>query len=100
MPTLLENVKALLTGMKVTIENFRREPITITYPWAYDNIPNNSRGMLRMVDFHDQESIGQKSDWYHGTRWAPCTTGCPAHTNCVSTESRVVPGTSLTIERS
>jgi NADPH-dependent glutamate synthase beta subunit-like oxidoreductase len=81
MPTLLENVKALLTGMKVTIENFRRDPITITYPWAYDNIPNNSRGMLRMVDFHDKESISQKSDWYHGTRWAPCTTGCPAHTD-------------------
>lgn len=82
MPTLLENVKALLTGMKVTISNFQKDPITITYPWAYDEaIPANSRGMLRMADFHDKESISHKSDWYHGTRWAPCTTGCPAHTD-------------------
>jgi NADPH-dependent glutamate synthase beta subunit-like oxidoreductase len=81
MPSILDNIKALLTGMKVTIANFKKEPITISYPWAYDNIPNNSRGMLRMVDFHDAESISNKSDWYHGTRWAPCTTGCPAHTD-------------------
>lgn len=81
MPSLLENVKALLTGMKVTITNFRRQPITISYPWAYDNIPSNSRGMLRMVDFHDETTIANKSDWYPGTRWAPCTTGCPAHTD-------------------
>lgn len=81
MPSILDNVKALLTGMKVTIHNFKKEPITLNYPWEYDNIPSNSRGMLRMVDFHDEESISGKSDWYHGTRWAPCTTGCPAHTD-------------------
>ncbi len=34
-----------------------------------------------MVDFHSEESIKNKTDWYPGTRWAPCTTGCPAHTD-------------------
>ena len=34
-----------------------------------------------MVDFHSDDSIKNKSDWYRGTRWAPCTTGCPAHTD-------------------
>jgi NADPH-dependent glutamate synthase beta subunit-like oxidoreductase len=81
LPSVLDNVKALLTGMKVTINNFSRTPITISYPWAMDNIPDNSRGTLRMADFHDEDSISEKSKWYHGTRWAPCTTGCPAHTD-------------------
>ncbi|MEW6283548.1 MAG: hypothetical protein AB1758_33365, partial [Candidatus Eremiobacterota bacterium] len=81
MPTLLDNMKALLSGMKVTLKNFRKAPVTVQYPWQYDDIPANSRGMLRMVDFHDQHSISSKADWYHGTRWAPCTEGCPAHTD-------------------
>lgn len=81
MPSVLDNVKALLTGMTVTLSNFKKQPVTVQYPWEQDKIPTNSRGMLRMVDFHDGESIGSKSDWYHGTRWAPCTEGCPAHTD-------------------
>lgn len=81
MPSLLSNIKAVLTGMKVTITNFLRDPVTVQYPWEYDDIPANSRGMLRMVDFFGPETISGKSDWYSGTRWAPCTEGCPAHTD-------------------
>ncbi len=81
MPTLLDNMKAILTGMKVTLRNFRRPTETVLYPWQHDKIPANSRGMLRMVDFHTERTISEKADWYHGTRWAPCTEGCPAHTD-------------------
>ncbi|MDO5295973.1 MAG: FAD-dependent oxidoreductase [bacterium] len=34
-----------------------------------------------MIDFHDEKTIANKSIWYAGTRWAPCTTNCPAHTD-------------------
>lgn len=82
MPTILENLKAILGGMSVTWNNFRKEPITVNYPIEKDEmIPPNSRGMLRMVDFHDEDTIRAKSKWYPGTRWAPCTHGCPAHTD-------------------
>lgn len=82
MPTILDNLKAILGGMSVTFKHFRQDAITINYPVVRDeNIPPNSRGTLRMVDFHSAESIKNKSDWYPGTRWAPCTTGCPAHTD-------------------
>lgn len=81
MPSLLDNIKAVLTGMKVTMSNFLKDPVTVQYPWEYDNIPPNSRGMLRMVDFFGPDTISGKSDWYSGTRWAPCTEGCPAHTD-------------------
>lgn len=82
MPSILDNMKAILSGMSVTWKNFKEEPITINYPLVKDSgIPANSRGMLRMVDFHSEESIKNKSEWYRGTRWAPCTTGCPAHTD-------------------
>lgn len=82
MPTILENMKAILGGMSVTWSHFKQEPVTLNYPLVRDeNIPANSRGMLRMVDFHSSESISKKSDWYKGARWAPCTTGCPAHTD-------------------
>lgn len=82
MPSILDNMKAILGGMSVTWQNFKEQPITINYPLVRDDsIPANSRGMLRMVDFHSDDSIKNKSDWYRGTRWAPCTTGCPAHTD-------------------
>ena len=82
MPSILDNMKAILGGMNVTWQNFKEQPITVNYPLVRDeNIPANSRGMLRMVDFHSDDSIKNKSDWYRGTRWAPCTTGCPAHTD-------------------
>ncbi|HXE72825.1 MAG TPA: FAD-dependent oxidoreductase, partial [Candidatus Nitrosotenuis sp.] len=81
MSTLLDNVKALLTGMKVTITNFLRDPVTEHYPWVMPELPPNSRGMLRQLGFFDKDSITHKYDWYHGTRWAPCTEGCPAHTD-------------------
>ncbi len=81
MPSLVDNVKAILTGMKVTLHNFLCKPVTLQYPWEYDDLPPNSRGMLRMVDFNDARSISAKSDSYPGTRWAPCTEGCPAHTD-------------------
>jgi formate dehydrogenase major subunit len=81
MPSILDNMKAILGGMSVTWQNFNEEPITLNYPLVRDDIPANSRGMLRMVDFHSDDSIKNKSDWYRGTRWAPCTTGCPAHTD-------------------
>lgn len=82
MPTILEDLKAIFEGMKVTWQNFQEEPITLNYPLVRDaNIPAHSRGMLRMVDFHSSDTIHEKSDWYEGTRWAPCITGCPAHTD-------------------
>lgn len=81
MPSILDNMKAILTGMTVTLKHFKEEPITVNYPLVRDDIPTNSRGMLRMVDFHSPDSIKNKSEWYKGTRWAPCTTGCPAHTD-------------------
>jgi len=81
MPSVLDNVKAILTGMKVTLNNFLRPPVTLQYPWENDDLPPNSRGMLRMVDFHDVGSISARSQAYAGTRWAPCTEGCPAHTD-------------------
>ena len=82
MPSILDNMKAILGGMSVTWQNFKEQPITVNYPLVRDDtIPANSRGMLRMVDFHSDDSIKNKSDWYRGTRWAPCTTGCPAHTD-------------------
>ena len=82
MPSILDNMKAILGGMSVTWQNFQEKPITLNYPWVRDDsIPANSRGMLRMVDFHSEDSIKKKSEWYEGTRWAPCTTGCPAHTD-------------------
>ncbi len=82
MPTILDNLKAILGGMSVTWKHFNEQPVTINYPLVQDEtIPPNSRGMLRMVDFHSEESIKNKSDWYPGSRWAPCTTGCPAHTD-------------------
>ncbi len=81
MPTLLDDLKAILTGMSVTLKNALRKPVTVQYPWVMDDIPPNSRGMLRMVDFHDSTTIDHKADWYAGTRWAPCTMGCPAHTD-------------------
>lgn len=82
MPSILDNMKAILGGMSVTWKHFQEEPVTLNYPLVRDdNIPAHSRGMLRMVDFHSPESITKKSDWYEGTRWAPCTTGCPAHTD-------------------
>lgn len=82
MPTILDNLRAILGGMSVTYKHFRQPSVTINYPLVRnESIPANSRGMLRMVDFHSPESIKNKSDWYPGTRWAPCTTGCPAHTD-------------------
>ena len=81
MPSIFNDIKAVLTGLKVTFNSFVQEPVTEQYPWTYPELPPNSRGMLRMVDFHDEESISHKSDWYAGTRWAPCTTNCPAHTD-------------------
>lgn len=82
MPSILDNMKAILGGMSVTWKHFKEEPVTLNYPMVRDeNIPSNSRGMLRMVDFHSAESISRKTDWYNGARWAPCTTGCPAHTD-------------------
>jgi NADPH-dependent glutamate synthase beta subunit-like oxidoreductase/formate hydrogenlyase subunit 6/NADH:ubiquinone oxidoreductase subunit I len=81
MPSLVDNIKAVVTGMKVTLSNFLKKPVTVEYPWDQDEIPPISRGTLRMVDFHDAASISEKSAWYPGTRWAPCTEGCPAHTD-------------------
>ncbi|MFA5507477.1 MAG: FAD-dependent oxidoreductase [Vulcanimicrobiota bacterium] len=82
MPSILDNMKAILEGMSVTWQNFKEAPITLNYPLVRDEgIPADSRGMLRMVEFHSDESITNKSEWYPGTRWAPCTTGCPAHTD-------------------
>ncbi len=81
MPTILDDMKALLGGMSVTWQHFKKEPVTVNYPLVHDVIAPNSRGTLRMVDFHSPDSIKNKSQWYHGTRWAPCTTGCPAHTD-------------------
>ncbi len=81
MPSLVDNIKAVVTGFKVTLSNFLKKPVTVEYPWDQDEIPPISRGTLRMVDFHDAASISEKSAWYPGTRWAPCTEGCPAHTD-------------------
>ena len=81
MPSIFNDIKAVLTGLKVTFNSFIQEPVTEQYPWTYPELPPNSRGVLRMVDFHDEDSIANKSAWYAGTRWAPCTTNCPAHTD-------------------
>ncbi|MBQ7568815.1 FAD-dependent oxidoreductase [bacterium] len=81
MPSIFNDIKAVLTGLKVTLNSFVQEPVTEQYPWTYPELPPNSRGVLRMADFHDENSIGNKSAWYPGTRWAPCTTNCPAHTD-------------------
>ncbi len=81
MPSVFNDIKAILTGLKVSFNSFVQEPITEQYPWTYPQLPPNSRGLLRMIDFHDEQSIEHKSDWYAGTRWAPCTTNCPAHTD-------------------
>lgn len=92
MASLVDNIKAILTGLKVTLTNFMQEPVTTQYPWEYDDLPENSRGMLRMVDFHDEQSIEEKSSWYAGTRWAPCTSSCPAHTDARGYVSLVAEG--------
>ena len=81
MPSIFNDIKAVLTGLKVTFNSFIQEPVTEQYPWTYPDLPSNSRGVLRMVDFHDEKTIADKSAWYAGTRWAPCTTACPAHTD-------------------
>lgn len=82
MPTILDDLKAIFDGMRVTWRNFKEEPITLNYPLVRDkNIPDHSRGMLRMVDFHSTDTIHEKSEWYDGTRFAPCISGCPAHTD-------------------
>lgn len=81
MPSLLSDIKAILTGLKVTLQNFKQQPVTIQYPWEYPDLPVGSRGMLRMLDFHTKNTVSNKSSWYPGTRWAPCTETCPAHTD-------------------
>ncbi len=81
MGSTLDDLKAIFAGMSVTLKNFLQEPITLNYPLEKATIPQNSRGTLRMAGFHDADSIERKTDWYPGTRWAPCTTGCPAHTD-------------------
>lgn len=86
---------SLLTGMKVTLTNFVKPPVTLQYPLekkeasqttrnreaGHNYLPERSRGVLRMVDFFDAETTRSKTDFYAGTQFAPCIQGCPAHTD-------------------
>ncbi len=86
---------SLLTGMKITLSNFLKPPVTLQYPVekrepsqrsdlmqeGHNYLPQRSRGVLRMVDFFDKDSTTHKSDYYPGTKFAPCIEGCPAHTD-------------------
>ncbi len=90
-----KNFGSLLSGMKITFENFMRSPVTLQYPYAkkeasqttahretgHQYLPERSRGVLRMVDFFDATSTLEKSQYYAGTKFAPCISGCPAHTD-------------------
>lgn len=90
-----KNFASLLTGMKVTLENFIKKPVTLEYPYVKKEaspgpahqepghlyLPERSRGVLRMVDFFDATTTVSKSDHYPGTKFAPCIEGCPAHTD-------------------
>lgn len=90
---------SMLLGMKVTLTNFIKPPVTFQYPVERKvasqrsdilrdgerdgnlYLPARARGVLRMVDFFDAETTDHKSDTYPGTKWAPCITNCPAHTD-------------------
>ena len=92
---LLKGFSSLLVGMKVTLSNFMKDPITLQYPLekreasqtpshrekGHNYLPERTRGVLRMVDFFDEASTTHKSDYYAGTKFAPCIDGCPAHTD-------------------
>ncbi|MCL5773629.1 MAG: FAD-dependent oxidoreductase [Firmicutes bacterium] len=72
---------SLFIGLKVTFINFLRKPITLQYPWERWQVPERSRGILRMWDYFDGKSTDSRSTTYPGTRWAPCILGCPAATD-------------------
>lgn len=90
-----KNFASLLTGMKVTLENFVKKPVTLEYPYVkkeasqrstfqeegHTYLPERARGVLRMVDFFDAQTTQSKTDHYPGTKFAPCIEGCPAHTD-------------------
>lgn len=92
---LVKSAGSLLTGMKVTLENFIEQPVTLQYPFVkkeaaqrtdlreegHQYLPERARGVLRMVDFFDADTTEHKSDFYPGTKFAPCIDGCPAHTD-------------------
>lgn len=78
---LIESGKSLITGMEVTAENFGKEPITRHYPLDKPTPPPGSRGVLRMVDFFEEDTTLHKTDFYPGAKHAPCIRGCPANTD-------------------
>ncbi len=77
----LEGARSILTGYRVTIQEFFKPPVTLQYPWEREKLPSRYRGKLAIKGFFDEESIERKSEYYRDREPAPCMRTCPACTD-------------------
>jgi len=78
---LITGFYSLLVGLRLTMINFIRRPVTIQYPWHRDDLPQRSRGVPMPWDYFDAENTAAKSLDFAKSSDAPCTLGCPALTD-------------------
>ncbi|HEY4000975.1 MAG TPA: FAD-dependent oxidoreductase, partial [Candidatus Xenobia bacterium] len=78
---LLDGAKSMVAGLGITADNFKSEPVTRHYPLDKPKLPAGSRGVLRMVEFFEEDTTLNKTDYYPGSKHAPCIRGCPANTD-------------------
>lgn len=85
---IADAIASSITGLKITLKNFLRPPVTLQYPWEKAELPIRSRGVLGMHQFFDGESISNRSHLYFTPEGqynkelakAPCVWGCPVET--------------------
>ncbi|MDQ7826320.1 MAG: FAD-dependent oxidoreductase [Candidatus Eremiobacteraeota bacterium] len=77
----VDGVGSLLTGYRITLTEFLKDPVTLQYPWDKWPIPTRYRGKLTVKGFFDEETIERKSTCYPEKDLAPCMKTCPAFTD-------------------
>lgn len=72
---------SMATGLKLTLINFIRKPVTLQYPWQKAVMPERFRTVPRVYDFFNENTINSRSMLFSEAEMPPCIEKCPANTD-------------------